>query len=229
MAVTLQAAPTTYTSDESEATSHTFSMTVASGTSTVLVVCGCQENAIVAITGITFNGDALTLHDAINATTWGRAEIWRRIAPDVATGNIVITLSGSDAEIAGAYAADGVDQTTPLRTAAKSTADSGTSVSDTVASVGTDDLVLDVLSIDAHGHAAAVGADQTERWDIQIVVKTTGASSTQPGSAGGVMSWTWTLSAPYSHVASAFIAVAGGAAVSLVMPNRRALHALLVR
>ena len=58
-----------------------------------------------APSGVTFNGDACTQLDTqVNGSTG--AHIWYRVAPDVATGNVVITFSGSThaAEIARSLA-----------------------------------------------------------------------------------------------------------------------------
>jgi len=211
MPATLQGAPVTNSTGGTEVTSVTFAATVAAGTDTCMAVCvGAEGNGAggISVSSITFNGDALTFHDEISNGTWSFSEVWQRIAPDVATGNVVVTMSAADKWVTGVYVANGVDQTTPLRAVAESTA-TGTSVSNTVAGVGTDDLVFDSLAIDSTSHAGTVGADQTERWDIEIASGyVTGLSSTQAGSAGGVMSWTWTGSNPYSHVATAFVAAA---------------------
>lgn len=222
MAAVLQGAPVTAT-NASDVGSITFSATVAAGTNTVMAVCVGMENdgaGTLSVSSVTFNGDALTLLAGIDPSSYSRAEIWYRVAPDVATGNVVVTFSSFDKCAVGAYVADGVDQATPLRAATSSAAASGTSVSNTVAGVVTGDLVLDMLSIDAGGHAATVGADQTEQWDLDVSGATTGASSTQLGSAGGVMSWTWTTSQPWSHVATAFAnaaAAPGGMRVNTLL------------
>lgn len=217
---TLQGAPTTYNSGGSEVTSVTFSVTVATGTDTCLAVLSALESdgsgSGGVISSATFNGDALTFLDETHTATWSRSEIWYRVAPDVGTFNQVVNFS-ADKGIFGVYVCDNVNQTTPLRTAAKSNATTGTSVSNTVASVAADDLCLDVLCIDGGSHAVAPGADQTEQYEINVFGTNycQGSSSTQDGGAGGVMSHTWTGSAPYSHVATAFI---GSGAAATVLP-----------
>lgn len=216
MAAVLQGTPVTNNTGGTAVTSVTFSATVAAGTDTVMAVCIQAEgdgSGGGAVTSVTFNGDALTLVDEQNNTTWSFSEIWRRIAPDVTTANVVVNVNSPDKFITGVYVADGVDQTTPFRTPVKATG-STTSASVTVTGVVTGDLLIDSLSIDSGSHAAAVGANQTERWDLNTSNANTGASSTQAGADGGVMSWTWTGSAPYSIVATAFIAVAGAATIA---------------
>lgn len=104
------------------------------------------------------------------------------------------TLSGAPAQHAiGVLSMTGVDQTTPV----------GTSVTDTqvqpgpleatvtVGSVGVDDLVVECAFIDTTGGDPTIGADQTQRWTENMVTELKFRGSTQPGTAGGVMSWTW--------------------------------------
>lgn len=213
MAISLQAAPTTNNTGATESTSATFSVTVASGSNSILVVCVSLESngsGAGGVTSATFNGDALTEHIAINNSTWSIAEIWYRVAPDVGTFSLVVNWS-LDHVITGAFVFDGVDQTTPFRTP-QSTSGSSTSSSLTVTSVASDDYLIDCLCIDGGNHAVAPGANQTEHYEINVAGSSycQGSASTQSGADGGVMSHTWTGSAPFTHVATAMIA-AGGA------------------
>jgi hypothetical protein len=219
---TLQAAPTTHNTTQDEATSVTISVTVAAGTDTVLLAMVALEGNGAGGGGIssaTFNGDALTKLDSVATATWSLAEAWYRVAPDVGTFNLVINWA-LDKAISAAYVCDNVNQSTPLRTAAKSAATTGTSVSNTVGSVAADDLCVDVLCIDGGNHAVEPGADQTEQYEINVQVTNycQGSGSTQDGGAGGVMSHTWTGSAPYSHVATAL--VGAGTAPKALPPFR---------
>ena len=90
----------------------------------------------------------------------------------------------------GVISMTGVDQTTPVGTPATAEHLTSTTPSVTVGSVGADDMVVDCLVTDYTGTQAA-GADQDGRvdqneltWDQYL------NCSTQPGSAGGDMSWT---------------------------------------
>lgn len=205
-------------------TSGTGSVTVDAGSDRCLVCLaegeGNGAGGITVSTGTppTYSGTALTKLDNQVAATWGFSEIWYLIAPAVGTANLVVTLTGADTFVFGAVVAQGVNQTTPVRTAVKQTG-TGTSASVTVASVTVDDLCFDSLEIDATGHAAAPGADQTERWDqVSQAGRNDGVCSTQPGTAGGVMSYTWTGSDIFNYIASAFIGIAADAPPpSLVM------------
>lgn len=181
-----------------------------------MAICVSLEQNNAVIDSVTFNGTACTLLDAQAAATFGRTEVWVLVPPAAVTGDVVISWGApSSRHVAGVIVASGVDQaggTASFRTPAKSTTAIATDISNTVASVGTDDLVFDSLAIDGTGHAAAPGADQTERWDQETTAgANTGCGSTQPGSAGGVMSWSWSTLNPACHIASAFISAAAPA------------------
>lgn len=191
-----------------ERTSVTFSVTVAAGSDLSMAIAISLEQAGAVVDSVTFNGVAATLIASQANATFGRAELWGLTPPAVGTFDVVISWgSPSSRHVAAVVVASGVDQaggTGSFRTAGTSSGN-GTSATDTVPSVTSDDLCVEVLNIDGTGHAAAVGADQTERWNAETTSgANTGCGSTQPGSAGGIMSWTWTTSAPYAHVASAF-------------------------
>jgi len=90
----------------------------------------------------------------------------------------------------GVISMTGVDQATPVGTAATG---SGTSdpATVTVASVGADDMVVDNL-VSAFASTPTAGADQTQRYSESTnFFGYEMRGSTQPGSLGGVMSWTF--------------------------------------
>ncbi len=82
----------------------------------------------------------------------------------------------------------GVDQTTEVGAVATAT---GASSPATVAvgSVGADDMVVDAMWHDFTSGAPTIGADQTQRAAEDVIICNF-RGSTQPGTAGGVMSWT---------------------------------------
>lgn len=211
MAVAFQA--TSGMQSTTTATSLTYSMTVSAGSDLALVVGVALEETSIDVTGVTFNGDAMTQtgSDTPSGGLFSEAQLFRLVNPDVATANIVVSVSSADSIISGAFSMTGVDQTTPVGTAATDTSTSDTTASTTVASVGTDDLVVDILAADSD-FVATVGADQGDN-DMQASLsgQVTGAMSTQAGSAGGVMSWTWTGARPMAQIAVAFKPSAGAA------------------
>lgn len=203
-----------------EATSLTFAHTVTAGTNMALIVGGTIETGGgFDITSVTYNGDALSELGAADSGSFGYCELWGMVAPDTGSSlNVVITANLSDWIIGGAVSASLVNQTggaSSFRTAATNNSASASSLSSTVGSVGTSDLVVDVLACDSNVNVAE-GADQTNRWERSVTGAVTGAGSTQLGSAGGVMSWSWTGARPCAHVASAFIHDGSGAAASIV-------------
>ena len=198
-----------------DVTSLTYSMTVSAGSDLALVVGVSIELTARDVTGVTFNGDAMTQvgSDTPSGDSFAEAQLFQLVNPDVVTGNVVVTLNTTGRVISGAYSMTGVDQTTPTGTAATDVSVSDTTASTTVGSVGTDDLVVDILSADAEVTVTA-GADQGDN-DMQNSIapgSVTGAMSTQAGSAGGVMSWTWTGARPMAQIAVAIKPSAGAAA-----------------
>lgn len=217
MAVVLQTG-NPVTNVEVGGTSQVITVPVAAGTDTVgLAIIQGEGNGSggVSVSSVVRGGESWTLLDKIARADWSFVEMWYKINPlDATTGSnadMTVTFSESDNAVVGVYIADGVDQTTPFRTAQK-TSGSGTSTGTlTVPSVASDDLVVDGLCVDSTGNALAPGADQTERWELDTTAGSNeGASSTQPGSAGGAMSWSWGTSRPWTYIATAFRAAAAG-------------------
>jgi hypothetical protein len=98
-------------------TTLTWSHALGSGTNRLLMAHVSTANFGVTTTGVTFNGDAMTLVHA-EAHSQGEASLWRLIAPDTGTHDIVATFSAATSakhSISVSYTA--VDQTTPLGTA----------------------------------------------------------------------------------------------------------------
>lgn len=205
--VSLQAAPTTSNS-ASSVTPRATNVTVNTGSNTILVVCcsyAGNGSGGGGVSSMTYNSVALTKLDSTKSTTWGGTEIWYLINPTTGTNSLsVAMLANSNNFVFGAYVFDGVDLTNPFRTAAKSNATTGTSVTDTVSGVISSDYLVDSLSIDSTGHSAAATSPSTLRWALETTASdTTGASSTYNSPANGIMAWTWTTNAPNSHVVAA--------------------------
>ena len=191
---------TTYDESTTDLSSHSFSVTVASGTDRYLLVAIQVQTATAdRISGVTFNGDALTeIGEIVNTNI--AASLWGLINPDVATGNVVITLTAAERIKAAAHDLDGVHQTTPTGTPATN---SGSSTDPTVdVASATDELVFDAMG--ARGAAAAmtaptVGAGQTaHQADVGGTSSTgmvgTGGSSSEAGATTVTMSWTLSAS-----------------------------------
>lgn len=202
-------------------TTLTSSVTVDSGSDRCMAVLiegeGDGTNQATWVTSVAYGGVALTRLGGVDHNQWSWSEIWFLKSPTVGTANLVTTLPRSDAFRHTVIVGQGVDNTltTPFRTIQTTGggSTSGTSTTATVPSVTSDDLVISGLSVDGTGHSIAadpggtteasgnVGAGSNE----QVI-------SSQAGASGGVMSHTWTTSAPFSFAATAFIGTAAGGA-----------------
>jgi len=88
----------------------TFAHTVPTYTNGALYVVVCTDGSVTP-SACTFNGDSLTLVVS-HVSVANRITIWRRVAPDVATGDVVVTCGATDI-VAYAATFQGVHQTTP--------------------------------------------------------------------------------------------------------------------
>ena len=153
-------------------TSLTFTHTTG-GTNRLLVVgvsLNVVQNPTTIVTGVTYNGVALTQAVAHNdAGPTRRAEIWYLVSPPVGTNlNVVVTVSAPTGGnqvgvVAGAILFTGTDQTTaPIRSVASNNGAAAAGSTLNIASA-TGDLVLDTLAVQGNSTAAA-GAGQTAQW-----------------------------------------------------------------
>jgi len=204
-------AVTSGTSSGSPTVSHT-----CSGSDRVLYVL-IAERYDTALTGVTYNGVALTsIHQANNGNL-STTNVWRLIAPASGANNVVISQSASHDLAYTILSVTGADQSTPEGTLVSGTANS-TSPSKTAVAVA-DDLIVDLLSWwRGASQNATVGAGQTSRSN-QTLGSLGGAVSTEPGGASIVMSWTMSASAYWNHVAIPVkqVAAGGGGPVNMLL------------
>lgn len=145
--------------------SDTMSFTVPSGTGRVLLVA--THNFIAGgpprtVSSVTFNGDSLTNVTSRTFASDNSITLWSMVAPDVATGNIVVTYSGatdSCAMVASLWT--GVHQTVPLGTAISADG-SGTAVTVDVAAA-VNDIVVEFSSFKGDPGTYTPHASQTLR------------------------------------------------------------------
>ena len=139
-----------------------------------------------------------------------------------ATGaqTVTNTLSAAPANehFLGVTSMTGVHQSVPAGTSATAQG-TGTASSVTASDAATGDLVVDGVSQIDTGTTTA-GADQTERWG-QDTGQSLCRGSSQPGSAGGVMTWTFTGSNQWVAGAVAFKAVSALPVITRSMPQIR--------
>jgi hypothetical protein len=185
------------TTGDAQATTLTWEH-VSSGIDRLLVVQVITE-AAKTITGITFNGIALSQEvTATNGTL--RSEQWILVAPTIGTYDIVVTMSASAYITAGAETFVSVNQSAP--TGATSTA-TGSSllVTDTIATTVDNSIIVDSVGTGVLPIAYTVGAGQSSNWAITANPNVRqGASSiegagTTPDSI--TMAWAITQSTPW--------------------------------
>jgi len=144
------------------------------------------------------------------ASTYNRASLWGLANQTSATDTITVTWAvAQDEALLIGHSFTGVDTGGAF---GNTQSGQGTAAepSETLTGVGSDDLCLDGLHIDTAA-AAAEGADQTLRGDESLggAYPKHALSSTQPGSAGGGMTWAVTGGPQWVHVAVVIVGVAG--------------------
>jgi hypothetical protein len=200
---------------EATATSVTVSHTVGTGSNRLIVACVSVNGA--DVTGVTYNGVALTLKARQTQGTIYRTEIWYLVAPATGTNNLVASIAPSNQNlIASGKSFFGVNQSNPLGTNETAGAESGTSVTDTVTSTG---MVTDCLTTNASASAHAVtgGGGQTEA----IIRQGTGgnidhASSIEIASGSVTSGWGWTTSSRNGYVITPINAATSGGSSPII-------------
>lgn len=178
----------------------TFSHTVGSLTNGILFVWMVYQTTSTTISSVTYNGVAMT--EAIEQTTNRRTVLYYLLNPASGAHDVVISGSANFGRVcAGAHSWSGAHSTQSPQTQTGS--GTGTTPSITVGTAS-GELIVDVLGIAfTSGDTLTVGSNQTERGKITGGA-TTGASSSQDGADGGVMSWTDSNSRAYGFVTASF-------------------------
>jgi hypothetical protein len=149
------------------------------------------------VSNVTYNGADLTPVGTAQEGTGSRVEIWRLIAPDTGTHDVVVTFSANLDETAkvGVMTFTGVHQTAPLGTFVPNNGNTlGPATVDVTSA--TNELVFDTVGCSRVGstgcQSLTVGALQTLRWSEQEPdgLGYRAGGSTEPGAATVTMSWT---------------------------------------
>ncbi len=205
------------------ATSLTYDSTVSGSTATAaltlstviaeayeIAVAGFTTNAAVTVTSVVRNGQDFVLSGTAAS---GSYTVWQYYLtnPTVGTYDTVITLSGTSNLYGGVVAYKGANMLDPVGTTVTATDGGGFSPPITVtATTAAGQVVIDAAFLSS-AVAATVGANQTERVNInanqQILI------STQAGADGGVMSWTWTGVEYWGTVATPLKPTTGATAI----------------
>lgn len=149
---------------------------------------------------------------ALTGLGYYRSCIWGLKGQTSATDTVTATFGSSmDDVIVIGHSCTGVDQTTAF---GNTQSGSGTSTepNETLTSVTSDDLCIDFVLWQSTSDTATAGANQTKRGEAATGAPyvTWGASSTQAGADGGVMTWTISNAPPWVHVAVVVKGIAAG-------------------
>lgn len=175
-----------------------------------------SNGGIGTVTGVTYNGVAMTqvvtTADSFAGGPYTRAYLFRLVAPATGAHAVAVTFSGAQGIVVGAQGFKGVDQTTPVSNSDSATSGAGTSATATVAVTS----AVGEYTIDTVTAAAGLSAPtQTQLW---VLGSTTGfgfnfgAGSEATGAGSVTYQWTLAASDIWSHVALSLQAAGGGAA-----------------
>jgi hypothetical protein len=138
----------------------------------------------------TFGNQTFTFFRALNNATNARTEMWYLLNPDVETNDIVVTLTGAIAGVAGASAWNDVDPTTPFENPADAT---GNTTAPTVAvTSAAGNVVVDALALRSEPTVASVTDPIVQEWNLTQGVggaAVLGGGAHQPGAASVTMEW----------------------------------------
>ena len=155
----------------------TFAHTTTTTGPNVVLVVGVSMNIssrnTTTVSGVTYNGVALTRAGAHNdSSNVRRTEIWYLMNPSSGVHNVIVTetIAGGGTVIgtvAGATTFTGADPTNPIRTYASNDSNGAASASAFVnVASAPNDYVLDVLAISSGTTATITSPAQTQQWAL---------------------------------------------------------------
>ena len=221
MGVAVTSAASVQTGNGNSQTSLTIAAVTTSGSDRAIVVGHVlRKNGTNPVTGITRSPDTFARQaDVGDSDPKTFAELWATTdEPGTSAVDLVVTITTNDDDwMFGYQALSGVDQTTRYDTPNESSSAGGaTSTSTSNVSSATDNLVVDVLSLQGSGGTYSADGSQSEDWTES---QGTGAGDPQAGASsltGGAsiaMGWSWTSGANYAHLSMDVNAVAAGVTV----------------
>lgn len=187
----------------------TFSHTCGAGSDRGLVVgLAWNASAGMAITGVTYNGVAMTHTGATGTDGTNRRSTQYALANPASGANTVsVAFTGTASLIGfGGSSYTGVDQTTPIRAGTPNSGGNTTGNPSIAITSQTDDMVVDMGHFSAI--SAAVGAGQTQRF--QVAAGDRACASDEPGASSVTMSWTLTAGGPWAICGFSLAAAGGG-------------------
>lgn len=171
-----------------------YNVTVVSASNNYCVVAvSWRREPVGAVSSILVDSNTATLIDGITETTYNhnRVELWG--IKNVATGSkqVSVTLDGatSDNMVSGTICFTGVNQSTPLGTAAK--AEGAGTNAEVIVTSATGEMVVDGVRSHGSGSTVTVGAGQTERYSAaDATYNEEAGGSHENGAASVTMNWT---------------------------------------
>jgi hypothetical protein len=217
-------APTPAVVDQSSSatastSSLTWSHTVGTGPSRLLVVGVSIRNASNQVAAVTYRGQALTqLRAQDNDDGSVRVEQWYLIAPPSGTGTVAVSVPGGAKVVGGAVSFTGADQVSPFRgVVSAGSAGTGTDNPMIADSSGTSELVVSVVATQGNaGTTLAPLAGQGQAWNRYYGTSggdVAGGASTVVGSASLAMGWSKGSNSKWA-IAAAAIKPAVGVALT---------------
>jgi hypothetical protein len=143
-----------------------WSHTVTAG-SNLMIACDAAHH-FNAVTGITYNSQALTLLDSETPAGELVVEVWRRVNPSTGANTAEITFSGNVNAVGACRSFSGVNQSSPFGTAVADSNTGGVALSATI-TIPTGGLGYDAGAQRTGGTCTGVtatGSNQTERYDL---------------------------------------------------------------
>mgnify|MGYP001572761043 CR=1 FL=1 len=182
------------------ASSISLSHTASGSDRRAFIGVGNSAESVATVTGVTYGGSSCTALWNFTAQTYYHNAGFDFIAPAASSQTVTATLANADDELTlGVITFTGAHQSTAPTTATAN--GSGTAPSVAVASAS-DRMVVDNVYLGNPN--ATVGAGQTQRWQQNVSTSTTGAGSTETGSATTTMSWTTTPSDSWTIGAASY-------------------------
>jgi hypothetical protein len=190
------------------ASSLSWSHTVGSGVSRLLLVGVAIRNAGNQVTAVTYGGRPLTFLQARNNHDNAvRVEQWYLVAPPSGTATVAVSLSGGAKVVGGAVSFAGANQVAPFRgLVLNGSIDTGTDNPMVADSSGASELVVSTVVTDGNASKSlAPMAGQSQAWKLYYGTSggdVGGAASTATGAAGLTLGWTKDKNAKWAIAAA---------------------------
>ncbi len=203
-------------------TAITLTLANAAGVAATKPTATATTSALTSVTGVTYNGVALTRAGFHNdSTNVRRVEMWYLINPATGNNSVVVTENIISAlatvgTVVGATTFTGADQTTPIRAFASN--DGNNDTANVTVSSSKNDMVLDTVAFDSTQTVTAPSGTQVQQWAVASGAAGTdvyGYGSSNGGAPSVPMSEKLSASAHWSDAAVSIQPLQADLAVSV--------------